>query len=392
MIRLHLDKFFKSTFKTKPEHFYFSPGRVNLIGEHIDYNGGLVFPAAISLGTYAAISARNDQTFKLVSMNFKQQGVITFSLEDLAYREKDNWTNYVKGVVDLLIKKGYSINHGFNIAICGTLPPASGLSSSASLLVLITYILTDIFKLNINRTDIALFAQDVENNYMGMHCGVMDQLIIAKGVKEKALLMDTKTYETNAVNAFFEGYTWVIMNTNYQRKTTDSKYNERVDECQSALKIIQKHKDVSFLCDLTLNDFSEIKEHLTNDILLRRVRHAVSEQQRVLDAKVAMQSQDAQRFSELLNASHQSLKNDYEVTGRHLDALVKGALLAGATGARVTGAGFGGCAIALVPDHLLNGFNEKTNAFYLTNTGLEAAFYQVDFVDGVKKIDSGSEI
>lgn len=384
---MHMDNFFFEFFKTKAQHTYFSPGRVNLIGEHIDYNGGLVFPAAISLGTYASLKARNDRVISLISMNFKEQGLITISLDDLTYNDKDNWANYVKGVIDLLIKKGYQINHGFDLAIYGTLPPASGLSSSASLLLLITFIMSDIFKIKISRTDMALYAQDVENNYMGMHCGIMDQLIIAKGVKDKALLMDTKTYETEAVNAFFKDYTWVIMNTNYQRKTTDSKYNERVSECQQALKIIKNYKDVSYLCDLSLTDFSEVKKHLTSDLLLRRARHTVFEQQRVLDAKAAMERQDALHFSKLLNESHESLKNDFEVTGLQLDELVIGARLAGASGARVTGAGFGGCAIALVPNHVVEGFNAKTNQYYKEKTKLEASFYQVDFVDGVNKLD-----
>ena len=370
-----------------PDAIYFSPGRVNIIGEHIDYNGGLVLPAAISLGTYGVIRLREDNNIRVFSTNFKDLGIINVSIDDLSYKSEDHYVNYIKGVFALCKKKHDQINFGMDIYIHGTLPPQSGLSSSASLLVLIVFILSDVFKLKLSKTDIALYAKDVENNYMQMHCGIMDQLIIAKGIKHKALLMNTSTLETNPINAFINGYSWVIMNSHYERKTTESKYNERVKECQDALNIVKTLKKVHDLCELSINDYNDIEHLLNNSVLKNRTRHVVTEQQRVLETIQVLKNQDAQRMGELLNASHQSLKVDYEVTGFHLDMLQEGALLSGAIGARVTGAGFGGCAIALVKTELLETFDQLTDAYYYEKTKLHASFYHVEFVDGVSKIE-----
>lgn len=385
---MNLKKAFFHIFKENPYHLYFSPGRVNLIGEHIDYNGGLVFPAAINLGTYAALTIRKDNTYNVYSKNFSDKGIIEFSSNNLTYNESHHYANYIKGVIDLIKRKHQLIDHGFNLYIEGTLPPRSGLSSSASLLVLIVFIFNDLYKLGLSRTEIALYAQEVENHYMGMHCGIMDQLIIANGTKDKALLMDTKTYQMIPVNAFFKGFTWVIMNTNYKRKTTDSKYNERVFECQKAFVQIKNYKDIKYLCDLSIDDLDAVQKQLDDDQLFKRVKHVVTEKKRVLTSKEALKNQNAKLFGKLLNESHESLKVDYEVTGFHLDALVEGALINNATGARVTGAGFGGCAIALVPNTYLSDFETKTKAYYKQKTKLDASFYQVDFVDGVHKIET----
>ncbi len=383
---MNLQNDFINRFHQKPDAFYFSPGRVNLIGEHIDYNGGLVLPAAISLGTYGVIRMRDDQMIRVFSTNFHDLGIIEISLHDLVYKANDNYANYIKGVFDLFIKKNDNINRGMDIYIHGTLPPQSGLSSSASLLVLMVYILSDVYHLDLSTTDIALYAKDVENHYMHMHCGIMDQLIIAKGINHKALLMHTSTLETTPIHAFIDGYTWVIMNSHYERKTTESKYNERVKECQDALNIIKKEKNISELCELSISDYNDVKHHL-NETLKRRVKHVVTEQNRVLKSIEVLKNQEAISMGELLNASHLSLKNDYEVTGFHLDMLVEGALLAGAIGARVTGAGFGGCAIALVKNNLLDQFDQIVNHYYYQKTNLHASFYPVEFVDGVKKIE-----
>jgi len=379
--------FFQNTYEALPEHSYFSPGRLNLIGEHIDYNGGLVFPAAINLGIFASVKVNTHQVFRFSSMNYPKNGIVQVDLNDLSFKENDGWTNYAKGVIAYFKDKGYVIDHGFDIAIYGTLPTASGLSSSASLLLLVVYVVCDLYHIDLSRTEMALVAQQVENNYMGMHCGIMDQLIIAKGVSKKALLMNTATLETNAVSADFEGYTWVIMNTNYQRKTTDSKYNERVAECKTGLKNIRKAKKINYLCELSMDDLKKYQHLIPNEIILRRVRHVVSEQKRVLDAKKALEMHDARGFGKLLNESHQSLKEDYEVTGLHLDTLVREALRAGAIGARVTGAGFGGCAIALVPNERVLDFMRIVGINYLGMTQIKADFYTVEFVDGVNRYE-----
>lgn len=378
---------FKACYHVDADRVYFSPGRVNIIGEHIDYNGGLVFPAAISIGTYGAIKSRTDNIIHFYSNNFKEQGIVTVDLEHLSYQESHGWTNYAKGVIQLLIQRGNRINHGFDLIVDGNLPHSSGLSSSASLELLIAYAMNDLFELNLSREAMALIGQAVENDYMGMHCGIMDQLIIAKGVLGKALIMNTKTLETTPVNASFDGYTWVIMNTNYKRKNTDSKYNERVKECQIVLKKIREIHPYETLCDVSKAEFENLKSFIKEDTLQRRFKHVVFEQSRVIEAKKKMEQRDAIGFGQLLNASHESLKHDYEVTGPHLDALVEGAHLAGAIGARVTGAGFGGCAIALVPNAYLNEFPSIVQTYYFDRTGLIPSFYDVIFVNGVNRLE-----
>lgn len=384
---MELKQTFHNVYQQQPERLYYSPGRVNIIGEHIDYNGGLVFPAAISIGTYAAISYRNDQTIRFYSSNFMEQGIVSVSLSDLSYQEAHGWVNYAKGIIQTLIKRGYQIEHGLDVLIEGNLPPASGLSSSASLEVLIGYVFSDVFNLNLTRENIALIGQEVENHYMGLHCGIMDQLIIAKGIEGKALIMNTHTLETHAVNATFKGYTWVIMNTNYKRKNTDSKYNERVKECQTVLNQIQTIQPVKTLCEITPDQLDSLKSWIKDDVLLKRFKHVVTEQARVIEAEKRMANNDAIGFAALLNASHISLKDDYEVTGLHLDVLVEGALKAGAIGARVTGAGFGGCAIALVPNDIMGSFEFLVSQIYTDKTELVPTFYDVIFTDGVKRIE-----
>lgn len=381
-----IDKFQEIFGYQKSLFSYFSPGRVNLIGEHIDYNGGLVFPAAIHLGTYGVFSLREDTLFRFFSMNFSNEGLIKVSLEDLDYRKEHGWANYVKGIILEFKNRGFQLNCGFDLLIYGTLPTASGLSSSASIELLISYAINELFQLKLSRQYLALLSQHVENHYMGMHCGIMDQLVIAEGKKNRALLMNTATLEINDVPARFSGYEWVIMNTNYPRKTTDSKYNERRHECHLGLKIVQKHYPVHYLCDLTSTQLEQIKHTFLNETIYRRVRHAVTEQERTLASKNAMEKQDACAFAKLLDLSHESLKTDYEVTGFHLDTLVEAAKSIGAIGARVTGAGFGGCAIALVPEEKVKDFSYLVGQIYQEKTGLKADFYFVTFENGVHAI------
>ncbi|PKK86126.1 MAG: galactokinase, partial [Tenericutes bacterium HGW-Tenericutes-8] len=294
----HLKESFKKIYKHQ-DHLrtFFSPGRVNIIGEHIDYNGGLVFPAAISIGTYGVVSKRDDQIIRLFSHNFKEDGVLTLKLNQLSYEKKHGWANYAKGVIDLLIKKGYACPFGFDLYVEGNLPTASGLSSSASLEVLVSFIANELYQLNINRVDLALISQEVENNYMGMHCGIMDQLIIACGIKNKALLMNTKTLKMEESNALFPGYSWVIMGTNYQRKTTDSKYNVRVQECKNGIYLLKPIYHIDYLCDLSVDELSQIKNIVKDEIIYKRIKHVITEQKRTLDAKIAMASLDVEAFA-----------------------------------------------------------------------------------------------
>ncbi|MCF7930059.1 MAG: galactokinase [Acholeplasmataceae bacterium] len=365
---------------------FFSPGRVNIIGEHIDYNGGLVFPAAISIGTYGAIRSRTDHIIRLYSSQFTLEGIVHTDLSNLSFNQKDGWANYAKGVLDLLKKRGYELPFGFDLYIEGNLPTASGLSSSASLEVLVAYIANELYHLKLSRVDIALLAQEVENDYMGMHCGIMDQLIIACGIKDKALLMNTATLEMETSNATFSQYQWMIMNTNYQRKTTESKYNERVNECSQGLKILKEKYDIKYLCELNLTDLPNIRKMIKDDIIYQRVKHAITEQDRTIQSKEMMTKGDALGFARLLNESHQSLKNDYQVTGYHLDTLVEAALNHGAIGARVTGAGFGGCAIALVENKNVLTLKQQVSQIYKDLTGLDAQFFEVTFENGVHEV------
>jgi galactokinase len=364
-------------------HGYYAPGRVNLIGEHIDYNGGLVFPAAISIGTYGVAKLRNDQFVRMYSANYPDQGIVKVHLSNLNYQRDHGWANYAKGILAFLLRENKAIDSGMDLFVSGNLPTASGLSSSASLEVLVAYIANDLYNLNLSRIEMALMSQRVENEYMGMHCGIMDQLIIACGIKDKALLMNTATLEMTENDANFDGFKFIIMNTNYKRKTTDSKYNERVSECQKARLILKNAFEFNHLCELKPSLLPTIQTLITDEKIYRRVKHVITEQERTILAMKAMTEGDAKGFAKLLKESHESLKFDYEVTGVHLDTLVESAIRHGAIGARVTGAGFGGCAIALVKTEFIETMKQSVQTDYRKITGLEAIFYEVSFTDGV---------
>lgn len=383
----HIEKSFYTLFGTQgPIHHYFSPGRVNIIGEHIDYNGGFVFPAAINVGTHGIFRLRNDRVIRMFSNNYPADGIITIDLDRLTFDKRHGWANYAKGVVYEFILRKQPIQRGFDLYVHGTMPTSSGLSSSASLELLVSYALNDIFNCGYNRVELALLSQMVENTYMGMHCGIMDQLAISMGEKGKALLMNTATYETKAVGASFEGYDWVIMNTNYPRKMTDSKYNVRRAECERALAQVQLQFPIQHLCELPLSDLPQATRLVNDANEKKRLHHVVTEQHRTIAAFEALDRHDVYSFARLMNESHHSLQHDYEVTGIHLDVLVEAALEHGAIGARVTGAGFGGCAIALVPQWAKeNMIIQVTNAYY-KSTQLVATFLSVEFVQGVHRI------
>lgn len=365
--------------------YFFSPGRVNLIGEHIDYNGGYVFPAALTIGIYGALRNRQDNIIKLMSKNSDNSISINLN-EEIKYDAKDGWGNYPKGVVKYLLTEGHKLS-GCEIYFMSTLPESSGLSSSAALEVLTAYMtlyrnLGD----SVDRVYLARLTQRVENEFVKVNCGIMDQFSVAMGKKDNAILLDCSTLKYEYVPFSLSGYSLVIMNSNKKRGLTDSKYNERRDECDRALEIINKRRKTAALCGASLND---IEEYLTDDILIRRARHAVTENQRVIKAVEVLRAGDIIEFGKLLNESHESLKNDYEVTGYELDCIVEGARkAAGCIGARMTGAGFGGCAIAIVKNENLEGFKESVKAYYKKKTGITADFYISVTGDGVKKIIS----
>ncbi|WP_070000780.1 galactokinase [Cellulosilyticum sp. I15G10I2] len=378
---------FTAVFETRPKASFFAPGRVNLIGEHIDYNGGLVFPCAITLGTYGSVSKRSDKLFRVYSLNFESLGIIEFSLDDLAYNSAHNWCNYLKGVLKYLLAAGHTIDSGLNIAIFGNIPNGSGLSSSASLEILMCKICTDIYDLNLSSVEAALLGKKVENEYIGVNSGIMDQFAIALGKEEHALLLDCNTQKYQHIPFQIEGYSIVIMNTNKRRELADSKYNERRSECESALLKLKKSFNIQALCDLKEENLDEAAAIINHPTEFKRVKHTITENTRVIAATKALEARDLITFGKLLNASHLSLKDDYEVTGRELDTLAQAAWnTEGVLGARMTGAGFGGCAIALVADENVEIFIEKVNAAYTKEIGYEASFYIASIGNGPKQI------
>lgn len=382
-----LDKTFQTIFSTQPDAIFFSPGRINLIGEHTDYNGGNVFPAAITLGTDGLIHKREDQLFRFYSTNFPEIGIIEVSMDQLEFKQEDLWANYPKGVIHFLKKAGYNIDKGCDILFNGTIPNGAGLSSSASIELLTGLMMSEEFNLNIPRLDLVKLGQQVENNYIGVNSGIMDQFAIGMGERNHALLLNTNTLDYTIVPAEFGDYTIVIMNTNKRRELADSKYNERRKECDKALHDLQKELDISTLCDLDFDTFKTYEHLITDDTNRKRAKHAISENERTLQAKDALTNKDLQRFGLLLNESHQSLKEDYDVTGIELDTLVDLAQHSpGTLGARMTGAGFGGCGIALVAKDSLKNFITIVGDGYQDKIGYAADFYVADIGDGTKKV------
>lgn len=367
---------------------FFCPGRVNLIGEHIDYNGGNVFPAALTLGTYAAVRKRNDNLIKANSLNVPGE-VIFHSSDDLVFDEKDSWGNFPKGVVAFLHKEGFSIG-GYEILYWGNLPDGAGLSSSAAIEVLTSYMLLEMENtLLIDRIWLARFCQRVENQFIGVNCGIMDMFAVANGIKNHAMLINCDSLEYANIPLELGDYSVVIMNTNKRRELADSKYNERRGECEQALEIL---RNFYLLSDLCSSDINAVNEHINDPILLKRARHVVTENQRVKDAVEVLKKKDLVAFGALLNASHKSLHEDYEVTGLELDTLVYSAQSQPAClGARMTGAGFGGCALALVKTADYDFFIESVGKEYQEKTGLKADFYLSQIGEGVHILNASNE-
>ena len=386
-MKKRLIKEFTDIFEVPGEALFFSPGRVNLIGEHTDYNGGMVFPCAITFGTYAVVSKRTDSCMRLFSNNFKEKGIIDVALQTLHYDKKDDWANYVKGVLYFLQQEGFEIPCGLNILIEGNIPNGAGLSSSASLEVLTGTILKETFQLPISKLDIIKLSQKAENQFVGMNCGIMDQFIIGMGKKDHAIALDTGTLEYTYAPVQLKQASIVIMNTNKQRGLTDSKYNERRAECEHALSQLQTVVKIKNLCDLKETEFEEVQHIITSPVERKRARHAVLENIRVKKAIAALEKNDIEEFGALMNASHISLRDDYEVTGIELDTLVESAWnQSGTIGARMTGAGFGGCAIAIVRNDDIEDFTAAVRREYTQAIGYEPDFYIASIGDGAGKL------
>lgn len=382
-----LQKKFIEIFKTNFENVFFSPGRVNLIGEHTDYNGGNVFPCALSFGTYAVISKRNDCKIVMHSLNFEDLGLIEFNLNNLIYKKEHNWVNYPKGVIKAFKDHGFNIPFGFNILIYGNIPNGSGLSSSASLELLMAVILKDTFNLDLDMLDMVKYCQEAENKFIGVNCGIMDQFAIGFGKKDSAILLDCNTLKYRYSKINMDGYKIVIGNTNKKRGLADSKYNERRSECETALKEIQKVKPITSLGELTESEFEEVKNSISNPIHVKRAKHAIYENQRTLKAVTALENNNIIKFGELMIESHNSLRDDYEVTGIELDTLVSLALsMPGVIGSRMTGAGFGGCTVNIVKEEYIDNFIENVTKEYTKKIGYSPTFYVVNISDGTRKL------
>ncbi len=378
---------FINVFNVKDQHLFFSPGRVNLIGEHTDYNGGHVFPCALSFGTYGIISKRNDRKVRLYSMNFEDLGVIEFSLDYMVYDKSHDWANYPKAVIKTFENHGYRTEHGFDILFYGNIPNGAGLSSSASLEVLMAVIINDLNNFNLDMISMVKMCQEAENKFIGVNCGIMDQFAIGMGTEGCAILLDCNTLEYRYSKINMEGYKIVIGNTNKKRGLADSKYNERRSECETALAQIQTVKNINSLGELTEEEFEEVKNVITDPIVRKRAKHAVYENQRTLKAVKALENNNLLLFGKLMSESHISLRDDYEVTGKELDTLVSLAWeMPGVIGARMTGAGFGGCTVSIVKEENVQNFIDTITKKYTEIIGYAPDFYVATISDGARKL------
>ena len=362
---------------------FFAPGRVNLIGEHTDYNGGHVFPCALTIGTYAVARKREDRKLRFFSMNFEHLGIIESGLDDLKPSKEAGWTNYPKGVIWAFLEKGYEIRCGFDILLNGNIPNGSGLSSSASVEVVTGYILSELLGLNVPDQELAIIGQFSENNFNGVNCGIMDQFAIAMGKKDNAIFLDTSDLSFEYAPIKLEGAKIVISCSNKKRGLGDSKYNERRAECEEALKEIQAGMGINTLGDLNEEQFDKVQMAIKDEDRRKRARHAVYENQRTIKAVSALKNNDIELFGKLMNESHVSLRDDYEVTGEELDTLVEEAWkVDGVIGSRMTGAGFGGCTVSIVKDEAVDTFIENVGKSYKEKIGYAADFYVVEIGHG----------
>ena len=378
-----LKKFGEVYGTTEGARAFFAPGRVNLIGEHTDYNGGHVFPCALTIGTYAVARKRNDRKLRFFSMNFEHLGIIESSLDELKPMKEAGWTNYPKGVMWAFGERGMHLDCGLDILLNGNIPNGSGLSSSASVEVVTGFILKSLYGFDVSNQDLALIGQFSENNFNGVNCGIMDQFAIAMGKKDNAIFLDTATLEYEYAPIKLQGAKIVISCSNKKRGLGSSKYNERRSECEMALSEIQSGMGIETLGDLTEEQFESVKMAIKDEDRRKRAKHAVYENQRTIKAVEALKANDIALFGKLMNESHVSLRDDYEVTGEELDTLVEAAWkIDGVIGSRMTGAGFGGCTVSIVKDEAVDRFIEQVGKTYKETIGYAADFYVVEIGSG----------
>ena len=387
MNKEELLKEYETTFGEKGKDVFFSPGRINVIGEHTDYNGGHVFPAAISLGVYGVYGPREDKKVCLFSGNVDGD-IVEFDIDDTTVEKDDRfWANYFKGMITYLREKYDNIDHGFNLYIKANLPSGSGLSSSAAIEMLMGIILKDEFNLDVDRIALAKMGQRTENEFVGLNSGIMDQFACIMGKKDSAIFLDCNSLDYEYLPLALSDYEIIIMATNKEHTLADSAYNNRVRECHNALEKLQKQLDIKSLGELDNDTLDEYSYLINDETELKRARHAVSENQRTLRATKAMKSGDLAKLGRLINASHISLHYDYEVTGKELDTLVEASWKQpGVLGARMIGGGFGGSAIAIVKKSEAENFKQEVGKIYRDKVGYDASFYDAEIVDGTKRI------
>jgi len=372
---------FKGIFNKNAENAYFSPGRVNLIGEHIDYNGGLVMPCAITFGTYVLTAPNSEGIFRFRSLNFDDK--LDIPVQEGYEKTDESWFNYPLGIIEYFLKQGHQVQ-GLDLLYYGDIPISSGLSSSASIEVATAYALNDLFDSGYSKLELVQLSKEVENVFIGVNCGIMDQFAVAFGEKDKALMLNCDTLEYKAVDSNLGEYILAIINTNKPRKLAESKYNERVQECRTALKALQQELDIQNLCDIDSATFKQYQHLITDEVVLKRATHVIEENDRVKLAAGALAASDLAGFGKLMYASHDSLKNLYEVSGKELDAVIEYSLTnPNVAGARMTGAGFGGCAIALVKESAFDTFSTDVAAYYTSQIGYAPSVYSSLIGDGV---------
>lgn len=380
-----LNQIFTAIFETEADATFFSPGRINLIGEHTDYNGGHVFPAAITLGTYGAARKREDKKLRFYSGNFESLGIIEVDLDNLVFDPSHDWTNYAKGILKFLQESGHTIDSGFEVYVYGNIPNGAGLSSSASLELLIGIIVEELFDLKLSRLDLVKIGKQTENEFIGVNSGIMDQFAIGMGEVNRAIYLDANTLSYELVPLDLQDNVIVIMNTNKRRELADSKYNERRSECETAVEELNTVLNIQTLGELTSQELDEYAYLIKGANRLKRARHAVSENERTLRALEALQAGQLEQFGRLINASHISLEHDYEVTGVELDTLAHTAWeQEGVLGARMTGAGFGGCGIAIVAKDKVEQFTDAVGRIYTDTIGYAPNFYIAEIAGGAR--------
>jgi galactokinase len=377
-------KEFSARFGKQPQHIFFCPGRVNLIGEHIDYNGGNVMPCAVSMGTYLAVSKNKDKLLRFQCLNFPETAELHLQTEYT--KTGKGWFNYPLGVINEFLKQDIPFS-GLDMLFYGDLPVSAGLSSSASIEVLTAFALSELIALKIPNKDIAVLCKKVENEFIGVNCGIMDQFAVAMGKKDKAILLNCDTLDYEYLPFEIGDYVLAIINSNKKRELADSKYNERFAECRKALRLLGKELGVNHLCEISFQSFEKYR-HLINDAVLeKRALHVITENIRVSEAKNALESGKLVEFGKLMYASHQSLKEWYEVSGKELDTIVEFCkTYKDCIGARMTGAGFGGCAIALVKKDRYEDFEGKLKSYYNETIGYEADVFASEIGGGVRKL------